>query len=213
MVKILFWYALFCALCIAIEYVNDKPSFTSGQVHDIKEPSVLDLMNNPSLYVINDYVNDVVLPARRFFYYENKYCNDRSSIYDLMHLFYLIVPIIFICKHLINMFSMLQSIIFIVVCLFFCFLTARVISSVYKRCFRLEPFVKSENELRKDFSRYNESFPISENTSFNNYVIERYLWYYHSISNRASRRVIFEKHFNGALAIIYFLFFYTSPFD
>ena len=213
MSKILLMYAFFCILYAAMVYSTDKPTFKNGVVESLTKPSVFDLPSNSTLHVINDYVNYVVFPARSYFDFDFGNYDSDSSGKSLLHLFYLLLPPIFICKHLKTTYSSLGLVFAIVVCLVVCIVTMIIIFKLYNRFFKLETFDLSAQDLRDQFARYTEPYPISEYKSFNNYVIDRYLNYYYSVSKKAYRRKIFGKVFDGTLTVIYILFFYRSYYN
>lgn len=211
--QILLLYALFCILYAAIVYSEDRPKFTNGVVENLKKPSVLDLPSDSSLHLINDYVNYVVFPARSYFDLDFQNYDSDSSDKSLVHLFYLLLPPILIYKHLKTMYSSLTLVFATIVCAVVCIMTICIIYALYNRFFKLATFDLSKEDLRDQFARYTESYPISDYNSFNNYVIDRYLFYYYSVIKKARRRRIFGKVFDGALTVIYILFFYRSYYN
>ena len=203
---------LHCSLYALLEYAHDGPKFTNGKVERLRKPTVHDLPIPLQPSLTNEYVEDVIVPSRKYFYYESAFSQDTDPGAGMVSLFLQIISFVMVLvtlfQHFTNPIYFVVSAVLAALC---CGLIRRLIARFYLKHFSIEAFTLSEDDLRQSFAGHESEFPVGYTVAFNNYVIDEYLSYYHSISRSMERRIALASFIDKAAVVIYLLFFLRTP--
>lgn len=215
--SLILWATIYCIACILLRYCSDEPRYKNGKVYDLRMPSVLDLESTSDRYATNDYVKNVICPARDYFTLNNSLQHD-STLCCISFIVIYSGSYIQILKHLylyLNQFDffyysrgIVLPLIFGASVAIFCILVHFAVYFLYEAKFTIRQYPYGPDELRKKFT--GSQFPISNQRAFENFVIEEYRHYLVQIESSMEIRKFLFKIISGLSVVIYFLFFFRA---
>lgn len=174
------------------------------------KPTVLNL-NSENKYDINDYVSKVVCPSYHYFLLEKEIAEHQDHDGLLPSLVIQAFSLIFIVLNTRKNFPFANNLIIILLTLVICCFGCFIIYKLYDRFLSIEDFEYSIDDLKQMFKYQKNEFKLDEETAFNNYVISEHYRYLLCISDSVRLRKSILRIVMAIAAIIYFLFFMSSP--
>ena len=198
---------------------DDKPT--------IRTPSIYDLPEECSRHTMNNYINEQIVPAHKYFLLKSEIENmqDREGIEEILVYFVVhIVPTALIGYSLVEM-DVMPKILCIILPLIVCIVLSFLAHLIYTKS-RLVICSNGESKasMRKRYDEMKErherivgnqfsftEFEIEEEADFNSYTINKHYDYLSIIHTTVKRRYYVKKALYYICGAIYILFIMKTP--
>lgn len=213
---------IFFANAYLFMYVNDKANVESWKnYHDIylKRPSIDDLNEtNGDKEKISKYIEEVICPANKYFSLKSYLAeiqkdDGAQGLFCFGLQFFLFFIIVYNTMRVFPNMGMndfwycsLVGAIVIVVCV----IGYGIIIKIYNKTSALPIWEYNSEDIKQQFITYKEEFDISEENSFNNYVINFHYNYLLSIKESILFRTNIRKVILTASAIVNLLLYFQG---
>ena len=208
------WFLIHCFTAFLLAYSNDNVKlWKSNNEIRLKEPSLYDL-DLYDMLKVHRYVEDIIKPSHHYFVLRStiEKQNKDDSRYGAAIILQA-SSLLFVIKYMREVFPLLNYFTASVISVIACGIGCLIVSIVYQKShFSIANFDYNEQDLRNSFVYDESEYPlISEETAFNNFVINKHYHYLLSIESAVWFRSTIKKTLYALSAIIYILFFFRYP--
>ena len=203
-------------LAFILMYCSDNAKMWKDGTIYVENPSVYNLKKLEDKHKVNEYVERVIKPSHHYFILKKSIesHNDADGLSCvILQAFSFLLIVRNVSKKFPNQTlpKILYLIIVIAICLAVCCLGCYLVWMLYKKCFAIDSFRYSREDLEKQFVYDGDGFDISEEDAFNNYIIMCHYEYLRSIEDTVIFRKCIMKVITWVSTIIYILFFWKEP--
>ena len=211
---LIIWILVHLFTAFLCSYSNDSIKiWKDNKEIRLKEPSLYDL-DLADLLKAHIYVEDIIKTSHHYFVLRNtiETQNKDNAGYGTQIILQA-SSLLFVIKYMREVFPLLNyftaSVISITVCVVGCL----IVFMVYQKSnFSIANFNHGEQDLENEFVYDESKYPlISEDTAFNNFVINKHYHYLLSIESTIWHRATIRKILSALATIIYVLFFMQYP--
>jgi hypothetical protein len=211
---LIIWILVHLFTAFLCSYSNDSIKiWKDNKEIRLKEPSLYDL-DLADLLKAHSYVEDIIKTSHHYFVLRNT-IEAQSKNYSGYGTQFIVQvsSLLFIIKYMREIFSSLNYFTVSVISIIICVVGYLIVSMVYQKSnFSIAKFNYDEQELKNEFVYDESEYPlISEETAFNNFVINKHYHYLLSIEGTVWHRATIRKILSALATIIYVLFFMQYP--